>query len=100
MPLSFTTVNLARWQALDDRTRRAVEEAARETEARQWAALDGRLEKNYARMRENGMTIATDIAPALRDALRSAAREAIDEWTAKAGPEANDALRRFAHDRP
>jgi TRAP-type C4-dicarboxylate transport system substrate-binding protein len=38
--LSFTTVNLERWNALDDDTRRAIERAASRTEARQWSALD------------------------------------------------------------
>src|SRR5437588_218649 len=43
IPLSFTTVNADRWKALDDATRDALMEAAAETEARQWRALDGRL---------------------------------------------------------
>jgi len=100
MPLSFTTVNLARWQALDEKTRLAVEEAARETEKRQWSALEGRLEKNYARMRENGMTIVEAVSPQLRASLREAARGAIDAWSAKATPEARETLRRFLHERP
>src|SRR5258706_22155 len=88
VPLSFTTVNLARWKALDDDTRKAIENAAAETEARQWQALEGRLAQNYARMRENGMAIDTVVAPALRTRLRESARGAIDEWSARAGPEA------------
>jgi len=71
-----------------------VEGAAAETEARQWKALEGRLAQNYARMRENGMTIATEIAPALRTRLREAARAAADDWAAKAGPEGAALLRR------
>jgi len=94
IPLSFTTVNLDKWNALDAETRRAVEGAAAETEARQWKALEGRLAQNYARMRENGMTIATEIAPALRTRLREAARAAADDWAAKAGPEGAALLRR------
>jgi TRAP-type C4-dicarboxylate transport system substrate-binding protein len=92
VPLSFTTVNLARWKALDDDTRGAIGKAAAETEARQWQALEGRLARNYARMRENGMTIDTAVAPALRTRLRESARGAIDEWSARAGPEARALL--------
>lgn len=88
IPLSFTTVNLDQWNALDGATRRAVEDAAAETEARQWKALEGRLEQNYARMRENGMTIVTDVPALLRARLREAAKATIDEWAAKAGPDA------------
>jgi TRAP-type C4-dicarboxylate transport system substrate-binding protein len=88
IPLSFTTVNRDQWNALDDATRAALAAAAAETEARQWKALEGRLEQNYARMRENGMTIAPGAAPQVRAALRAAARASIDEWAAKAGPEA------------
>ena len=88
IPLSFTTVNLDHWKALDDATRSAVEAAAAETEARQWKTIEGRLEQNYARMRENGMTIVSDVPAALRARLREAAKAAIDDWTAKAGPDA------------
>ena len=95
IPLSFTTVNLDRWKALDADTQRSIAEAARETEARQWQALDGRLAQNYARMRENGMTIATEISPELRARLREAARTAAEEWAAKAGPEGRAILERF-----
>ena len=80
-------MNLDRWKALDAGARKAVEEAAGETEARQWRALEGRLEQNYARMRENGMTIATEVPAELRLRLREAAKASIDEWAAKAGPE-------------
>lgn len=87
IPLSFTTVNLDKWKALDPAARAALEAAGAETEARQWKALDGRLAQNYARMRENGMTIATDLSPELRAKLRDAAKVAQEEWAVKAGPE-------------
>ena len=85
IPLSFTTVNLDKWQALDAETRRAVGEAASETEARQWQAVAGRVEQNYVRMRENGMTVANASAR-LRSRLREAGRGAAEEWAAQAGP--------------
>jgi TRAP-type C4-dicarboxylate transport system substrate-binding protein len=87
IPLSFTTVNLDRWKALDADTRAAVQQAAVETEARQWKALEGRLAENYARMRANGMTIATDIPPELRARLRDAAATATEAWAMRAGRE-------------
>jgi TRAP-type C4-dicarboxylate transport system substrate-binding protein len=94
IPLSFTTVNLDRWKSLDEPTRAAIERAAAETEARQWAALEGRLAQNYARMRENGMTIDSAVPEALRTRLRDAARGAVEDWSRKAGPEGRALLER------
>src|SRR5205823_12491665 len=94
MPLSFTTVNLDRWKALDAETRAAMERAAAETEAHQWKALEGRPAQNYARMRDNGMTIDAQVSPELRARLREAARAAIDDWARKAGPEGRALLER------
>jgi TRAP-type C4-dicarboxylate transport system substrate-binding protein len=94
IPLSFTTVNLDKWKALDTATRTAVEEAAAETERRQWASLEGRLAQNYARMRENGMAIDTDVSPALRARLREASRAAVEDWSRKAGAEGRALLER------
>lgn len=95
MPLSLTTVNLDAWNALEPATQKAVADAAAETEARQWQALDGRLAKNYERMRENGMTITRSISPALSAKFKSAADAAIGEWQQKVGAEGRDVLARF-----
>src|SRR5437868_9448808 len=51
LPLSFTSISLAAWANLDDAARLAIDDAARETTQRQWAALAGRLAENFARMR-------------------------------------------------
>jgi TRAP-type C4-dicarboxylate transport system substrate-binding protein len=75
IPLSFATLNLDHWNRLDAATRTQVEEAARATEARQWRSLEGRVAENYARMRENGVTIDAQIPAALRERLRAAASE-------------------------
>jgi TRAP-type transport system periplasmic protein len=94
IPLSFTTVNLDRWKALDDATRAGVTRAAAETEARQWKALQARLEQNYERMRAQGMTISSQVTPALRQRLREVGRDATHEWADRAGPEAREILER------
>ncbi|HLX21913.1 MAG TPA: TRAP transporter substrate-binding protein [Usitatibacter sp.] len=94
IPLSFTTVNLDRWSALDDATRAGILKAASEVEARQWKALEARLEQNYARMRAQGMTISTQVTPGLRQRLREEGRDATIEWAQRAGPEAREILER------
>jgi TRAP-type C4-dicarboxylate transport system substrate-binding protein len=95
MPLSLTTVNLDAWNALDAATQRAVLGAAAETEARQWQALDGRLAKNYERMRENGMTITREMSPALAAKFKAAAQAAIADWETKTGADGREVLERF-----
>lgn len=94
IPLSFTTVNLDRWNGLDDATRAGVAKAARQTEARQWKAQEARLAQNYERMRAQGVTIATEISPQLRQRLREEGRDATLEWAGRVGPEAREILER------
>ncbi len=94
IPLSFTTVNLDRWNSLDDTTRAGIARAAKEVEARQWKALEARLAQNYERMRAQGMTISTQLAPELRQRLREEGRNATMEWAQRAGPEAREILER------
>ena len=94
IPLSFTTVNLDRWKSLDEATRAAIEQAAAATEARQWKALEGRVDENYARMREQGVRITTAVPPALRQRLREEGRDATYRWAERVGPEAREILER------
>ena len=99
IPLSFTTVNLDKWSSLDADTRGALAEAAAETEARQWQALEGRLEQNYKRMREQGMTIDTSVPRALRERMREAARATVEAWAATVGPEGEALVATLRKDR-
>lgn len=85
MPLSFTTINLAAWQALTPAQRDAVAAAGRATEDRQWARLDTRLAENTARMRANGVTIEDHPAPAVQQALRDAGMSAVGVWQTRVG---------------
>ncbi|HEY4139628.1 MAG TPA: hypothetical protein VGN65_14290, partial [Casimicrobiaceae bacterium] len=52
-------------------------------EASQWERAKRRVEENYTRMRENRMTIVTDVSPALRSKLNDASAEAIGGWAAR-----------------
>ncbi len=83
-PLSLAFCNTAALRALDGRTSRAVLDAGQSTEARQSAAIIPRLADNMARMRTNGVTIAS--APALREALTAVAAPVIEDWVMRAGP--------------
>jgi TRAP-type C4-dicarboxylate transport system substrate-binding protein len=92
VPLSFTTVSLKAWNALDAKTQAAVLEAAKETTDRQWDTLANRTDQNFARMRANGVTIDEHPPAAVMDALRNAAQDSVSAWEAAAGPEAKALL--------
>jgi len=87
MPISVATMNLKAYEALDARSRKAIDQAAAQTEAEQWKRIEGRLQQNYANMRKNGVAINTAVPPAVRKALQDASKESINAWKAAAGPE-------------
>jgi TRAP-type C4-dicarboxylate transport system substrate-binding protein len=82
-PLSLAFCNTAALQALPAPAREAVAEAARETEARQFRAIVTRLTENEARMRANGVALASGAA--LREALTTTAAPVLADWTSRAG---------------
>lgn len=100
MPISVATVNEAAYDRLPEDLKRAVDAAARETEARQWASILSRQQENYDRIRQNGVALNTAPDPDMMAALRRAAAPAIDAWRASAGPEGRDVLDRFQAARP
>jgi TRAP-type transport system periplasmic protein len=85
-PLSLAFCSMAALDALPGPARAAVAQAARETEARQFAAIGTRLAENEARMRANGVEVAP-APPALRAALARASEPVVAEWVARAGAE-------------
>ena len=87
LPLSVATVSTKAYELLPEDLRTIVDEAAKATETRQWEVIRTRLEENYAKMRGNGVTIAREVAPELKEALAGAARTAIVNWIAKVGPD-------------
>jgi TRAP-type C4-dicarboxylate transport system substrate-binding protein len=88
IPLSFGSVSLDAWGKLDDATRAAIEDAGRETTAHQWDAMAGRVARNYAVMRDNGMTIDEHPPLDVVLALATAGTKSLIEWHGRAGPEA------------
>jgi TRAP-type C4-dicarboxylate transport system substrate-binding protein len=95
LPLSFASISLADWSRLDDADRAALEEAARETTERQWSVLASRLAENFARMRQNGVTIDEKPPADVMAALHAAADATIADWLARVGPDASALLQEF-----
>jgi TRAP-type transport system periplasmic protein len=86
LPLSVASVNQTIYDALSPDLREAVDAAGRQTEMELWLALSGRLQENYQRMRENGVTIDSSPAAAVVAALQSGAAAAQRAWCARSGP--------------
>jgi len=88
VPLSFVSISRDVWDGLDDAGRAALVAAARETSERQWTVLTSRLDENYARMRQNGVTIVEKPPADVMQALRAAGDASVADWLSRAGPEA------------
>jgi TRAP-type transport system periplasmic protein len=86
LPLSIAAVNKTAYDGLGADQREAVDTAGRKTEMELWLALSTRLQENYARMRQNGVTIDSSPSPAIIEALQSAAIAAQRAWCSKSGP--------------
>jgi TRAP-type C4-dicarboxylate transport system substrate-binding protein len=91
-PLSFASISLQAWSGLDDAARTALEEAGRETSAHQWAALANRVETNYARMRDNSVTIDGHPPADVTAALRAAATGTVTHWFSQLTPDVQKIL--------
>ena len=80
--------------------REAVDEASRQTERELWLALSTRLQENYQRMRQNGVTIDSHPALAITEALQSGAAEAQRVWCVKSGAACVKILDTFRASKP
>src|SRR5712671_3770069 len=100
LPLSVASVNQAIYDGLTPNLREAVDTASRETEIELWLALSTRLQENYQRMRQNGVTIDSSPAPAVVAALQSGAAAAQQAWCTKSGSTCPKVLEAFKAGRP
>jgi TRAP-type C4-dicarboxylate transport system substrate-binding protein len=96
LPISLATVNLTAYDALPADLRQVVDQAAAETEQRQWSAIRTRLHENYARMRANGVAIHAQLPADLTQRLETAGKAAVEDWRGKAGAEGAAILDAFA----
>jgi TRAP-type C4-dicarboxylate transport system substrate-binding protein len=100
LPLSVASVNAAAYDGLSADLREAVDAAGRRTETELWLALSTRLQENYQRMRQNGVTIDSSPAPAVIAALQSGAAVAQQAWCTRSGPICNQILDAFKSGKP
>jgi TRAP-type transport system periplasmic protein len=100
LPMSVASVNQAVYDGLAPELREAIDIASRQTETELWLALSTRLRENYARMRDNGVTIDTSSAPAIITALQSGAAAAQRAWCARSKPACEQVLGAFKAGKP
>src|SRR5882724_4941544 len=100
LPLSVASVNQAIYDALTPDLREAVDTAGRQTEIELWLALSTRLQENYQRMRQNGVTIDSSPAPAVVATLQSGAAAAQQAWCSRSGPTCPKVLEAFKAGKP
>jgi TRAP-type C4-dicarboxylate transport system substrate-binding protein len=100
LPLSVASVNQALYDGLDPDLREAVDAASRQTEVELWLALSTRLQENYQRMRQNGVTIDSNPAPAMVQAFQSGAAAAQRAWCTRSGPICVQVLDAFKAGKP
>lgn len=85
MPLNMIHINLDVWNDLSDEHKEAVLTAAKAAEDHVWAAVEKRVEENYAEMKANGLTVVNGVDTGYLDALNKAGQKAQAEWLEKTG---------------
>src|SRR4051812_22011630 len=100
LPLSIAGVSKTAYDGLSADQRAAVDAASRQTETELWVALSTRLQENYARMRQNGVTIDSSPGQAVVKALQSGAVTAQRTWCSRSGPVCAEILDAFKAGKP
>ncbi len=85
--LSMVTMNKDAFDKLSDANKKALREAAGEAEARQWAAVDERVQSSFAELRKHKVSVAATVSPEMKASLAKAGEPMLNEWLAKAGPD-------------
>ncbi|MFC7704553.1 TRAP transporter substrate-binding protein [Plastorhodobacter daqingensis] len=92
LPLQVTHMNRDAFEALSEEDRAALLEAARQTETFGWDLLSSRVSENYATLAQNGVTVTTEVDPALIASLQAAAEPVVSDWAERVGPDAQALL--------
>jgi TRAP-type C4-dicarboxylate transport system substrate-binding protein len=100
LPLSVAVVSQALYDGLSPELRQAVDTASRQTENELWLAMLARQQENYRRMRENGVTIESGLAPAVVASLQRGAVAAQRAWCAQSGLACQQVLDAFKAGKP
>ncbi|MCC6304311.1 MAG: TRAP transporter substrate-binding protein [Rhodobacteraceae bacterium] len=79
-------MNLDTWNSLPPDLQEIVRDAGREVTERAFTDIKDKLTQSYDKLRANGVTVVTELDPALREFLLKAAKPAEDRWLERMGP--------------
>src|SRR5690554_341884 len=91
IPLSYTIINLDAWNSLDGNQQAILLQAAEQVSEASWSGVEQRIDANYARMRDNGMTLNTDPSTSVMDALPQGGSDETDVWLEENQPSETEA---------
>lgn len=80
IPLSYTLIDEDAWKGLSQAQQAILASAAEKVEAASWAGVEKRIEANYARMRDNRMTLQTAPSDAIMSTLKKAGADETKAW--------------------
>lgn len=88
LPLQVVHMNRDAFEMLDDETEEALLQAAEAAEAFGWDLLETRVQESYDKMKENGVTVTTEISEELTKLLSEAAEPVVSDWVELVGDDA------------
>ncbi|QIE45998.1 TRAP transporter substrate-binding protein [Pseudohalocynthiibacter aestuariivivens] len=97
-PLNIATINNDVLNSLSDEHRAAVLEAAEEVSRNQWAIVGPRVQANFGRAQERGVTIESAFDDGYMDMLKASGQAAIAVWLERAGDEGQAIIDAYAAD--
>lgn len=84
-PLQIVHMNRDVYEALTDEQKSAIAAAAKQAEDFGWGLLANRVQENYTQMKQNGMTVVTDVSPDYIAKLTEAGKPSLEDWKSKIG---------------
>ncbi|WP_211709171.1 TRAP transporter substrate-binding protein DctP [Paraburkholderia aspalathi] len=94
-PVSFFVMSQARYEALPEHLRHALDKAGAVVQQEQWAVLPARIERNYTEMRRAGVAVNTSIDDTLRERLHEVGQARLNKWLSRVSPDESDIVTRF-----
>ena len=94
LPKNMVIVNKKAFDRLDEKTQKAILDAAAKAEERGWAASKAETEAKIAVLKENGMTIVTP-GETLTEQLTTIGGTMAGEWAERAGEDGQKVLTEF-----
>ncbi len=91
---NIMSVNLDAWNELSAEQQAAIEAVAAEMEPQFWAVSEGEHQKRMEELMANGMTVEP-ASPEMLEGLRAATADMADEFVARVGPEAANAIEQY-----